>query len=157
MLSALHAVLLRNRTTKYESKYPIEERTENKFWDFVAELAKETNNDEVSRFWEELLRILNAYMGLYFAIRSGNSMLRNSCVKQIAPIFFAYSRDKYEGLTLTNLQDYMTFPQLLDELMEGKWTVSLKGNPYHNLALDEGHECVINRRLKQSHVHHILE
>ena len=33
--------------------------------------------------------------------------------------------------------------------MDGKWTVSLKGNPYHNLALDEGHECFINRRLKQ--------
>ena len=33
--------------------------------------------------------------------------------------------------------------------MEGKWTVSLKGKPYHNLAIDEGHECVINRRLKQ--------
>ena len=132
MFSALHDVLLRNCTTKYESKYPIEERREKKFWDFVAELAKQTNNDEVSRFWAELLTILNAYMGLYFSIRSGNFMLRNACVKQIAPIFFAYSRDKYEELTLTNLQDYMTFPQeLLDELMEGKWTVSLKGNPYH--------------------------
>ena len=84
-------------------------------------------------------------MGLDFAIRSGNFMLRNSCVKRIPPIFFAYSRDKYEELTLTNLQDYMTFPQeVLDELMEGKWNVSLKGNPYHNLALDKGHECVMN-------------
>ncbi len=89
-------------------------------------------------------------MGLYFAMRSGNFMLRNSCIKQVAPIFFAYSRDKYEELTLTNLKDHLTFPQeLLDDLMDGKWTVSLKGNPYHNLALDEGHECFINRRLKQ--------
>ena len=113
MLSALHEVLevlLRNCTTKYKSKYLMEERSENKFWDFVAELAKERNNDEVSRFWADLLTILNAYMGLYFAIHSGNFMLRNSCVKQIAPIFFAYSRDKHE-LTRTNLQDYMTFPQ----------------------------------------------
>ena len=56
MLSALHEVLLRNCITKYESKYPMEERTENKFWDFVAELAKETNN-EVSRFLPKLLTI----------------------------------------------------------------------------------------------------
>ena len=77
-------------------------------------------------------------------------MLRNSCIKEIAPVFFAYSRDKYEELTLTNLQDYLTFPQeLLDDLMDGKWTVSIKGNAYHNLAIDEGHECLINRRLKQ--------
>ena len=149
MLSALHEVLLRKCTIKYEKRYPKRERNENKFWDFVAELMK-TNNDEVSRFWAELLTILNTYMGLYFAIRSGNFMLRNSCIKEIALIFFAYSRDKYEELTLTNLQDYLTFPQeLLDELMEGKWTISFKGNPYHNLALDEGHECFINRRLKQ--------
>ena len=91
-------------------------------------------------------------MGLYFAIFSGNFILRNLCIKQIAPIFFAYSRDKYEELTLTNLKDYLTFPQeLLDNLMDDRWTVhvSLKGNLYHDLALDEGHECFINRRLKQ--------
>ena len=75
-----------------------------------AELAKEMNNDEVSRFWAELLTISNAYMGLCFA---GNFMLRNSCVKQIAPIFFACSGDKYEELALKNLQDYMTFLQEL--------------------------------------------
>ena len=115
-------------------------------WDCVAKLMETTNN-EVSRFWAELLTILIAYMGLYFAIRSGNFMLRNSCIKQISPILFAYSRDKYEELTLTNLQDYLTFPQeLLDELMEGKWTVIFKGSPYH---LDEGHKCFIKRQLKQ--------
>ena len=60
-------------------------------------------------------------------------------------IFFAYSRDKYEELTLNNLQDYFTFPQeILDKLMAGEWTVSYKGNPYHNLAIDEAHECCID-------------
>ena len=73
------------------------------------------------------------------------------CSKDIIGVKVSiYSRDKYEELILTNLYDYLIFPQdLLDKLMEGKWTVSLKGKPYHNLAIDEGHECVINRRLKQ--------
>ena len=103
--------------------------------------------------WAGLLKIINAYIGLYFAIRSGNFMLRNSCIKDIASLFYAYSRDKYEELTLTNLQDYLTFPQeLLDQLMSGEWTVSCKGNPYHNLAIDESHECFINRRLKQNNL-----
>ena len=31
----------------------------------------------------------------------------------------------------------------------GEWTVSYSGRPYHNLALDEAHECVITCRLKQ--------
>ena len=150
MLSALHEVPLRTCTTKYENKFKDEERNSKKFWEHVTSLMQDTNIDEVSRLWAELLKILNTYMGLYFAIRSGNFMLRNSCIKEIAPVFFAYSRDKYEELTLTNLQDYLTFPQeLLDDLMDGKWTVSIKGNAYHNLAIDEGHECLINRRLKQ--------
>ena len=117
----------------------------------MTTLGDNTNTDEVSRFWSGLLKILNTYIGLYFAVRSGNFMLRNSCVKEIAALFFAYSRDKYEELTLTNLQDYFTFPQeILDKLMAGEWTVSYKGNPYHNLAIDEVHECCINRRLKQN-------
>ena len=30
------------------------------------------------------------------------------------------------------------------------WAVDyVKGRPYHNLALDEAHECSINRKLKQ--------
>ena len=33
--------------------------------------------------------------------------------------------------------------------MDGQWTVSVKGRPYHNLALDEAHECIVNRKLKQ--------
>lgn len=39
--------------------------------------------------------------------------------------------------------------EILTKFMEGEWTVSLKGSPYYNLALDEAHECVINRRMKQ--------
>lgn len=32
--------------------------------------------------------------------------------------------------------------------LTGEWTVSAKGRPYHNLALDEAHESIINLRLK---------
>ena len=66
-----------------------DDRTTTKCWDFVNTLS---TDDEVSRFGQDYL--LNVYMGLYFAIRSENFMLRNSCVKEIAPVFFAYSRDK---------------------------------------------------------------
>lgn len=39
MLSALHEVLLHKCTIIYENKYPVNERSENKFWDFVTELS----------------------------------------------------------------------------------------------------------------------
>ena len=48
------------------------------------------------------------------------------------------------------LFDAITYPQsFIDHFMLGEWTISLKGIPYHNVAIDEAHECVINKRLKQ--------
>ena len=65
-------------------------------------------------------------------------------------IFFAYSRDKYEVLTVNALADVYTYPHDIIHFFEdGQWTVSVKGRPYHSLALDEAQECIINRRLKQ--------
>ena len=53
-------------------------------------------------------------------------MLRNSCLKIMAPIFFAYSRNNYEELTLNTLTDSLTLPQyILDKFMHGEWTASI--------------------------------
>ena len=38
---------------------------------------------------------------------------------------------------------------MISQFEKGQWTVSVKGRPFHNLALDEAHECIINRKLKQ--------
>ena len=51
---------------------------------------------------------------------------------------------------MSNVYDTLTMPaEILKRFMDGEWTVSLKGFHFSNLALDEAHECVINRRLKQ--------
>ena len=68
MLSSLHEVLLRISTSKYKNTC---NDGDIKFWAYIDSLMEDTNNDEVSRFWAEMLKILNTYMGLYFAIRSG--------------------------------------------------------------------------------------
>ena len=66
------------------------------------------------------------------------------------PIVFAYSRNKYEKLSITAQHDVMTISDEFGSYFcNGEWTVSYSGRPYHNLALDEAHECVINCRLKQ--------
>ena len=38
---------------------------------------------------------------------------------------------------------------ILEKLERGEWTVSYSGKPYHNLGLDEAHQCIINNGLKQ--------
>ena len=93
---------------------------------------------------------IQAYVGFYFSVRSGNWSLRTSCLKKINELFFAYARDKYEVLGIHSLVDTYTYPdEVLKQFKDGQWTVSAKGRPYHNLALDEAHECIINRKLKQ--------
>ena len=45
--------------------------------------------------------------------------------------------------------DTLTLPNnLIKKFLRGEWTVSAKGRPFHNLALDEAHESIINLRLK---------
>ena len=110
----------------------------------------EEDKNQVCRFWAQTLVYLHAYAGFYFAVRSGNWLLRNSCLKKITELFFAYSRDKYEVVSIKALADSYTYPkEMISQFEKGQWTVSVKGHPFHNLALDEAHECIINRKLKQ--------
>ena len=123
--------------------------TDKDFWAWVENLHNH-ERDQVCCFWSQILLYLHAYVGFYFAIRSGNWLLRNSCLKVITELFFAYSRDKYEVLSINALADSYTYPkQVLENFKNGQWTVSYKGRPYHSLALDEAQECIVNRKLKQ--------
>ena len=87
---------------------------------------------------------------LYVSIRSGNWLLRNACLRAVAPLFFAYNHNKYEELCTTAIMDALTLPSdIIQQFLVGGWTVSVKGRPHdHNFALDEAHETVINLRLK---------
>ena len=115
------------------------------FWAWIKTYNEKYTHDELSSFWAQMLIDLHAYVGFYFAVRSGNWFLRNSCPKVISELHFAYSRNKYEVLSMSAIANSYTYPI---EVTHGQWTVSVKGRPYHNLALDEAHESIINHRLK---------
>ena len=80
------------------------------FWEWNNYIDSPGNCNEVSQFWAKALTLLNTYVGYYFAIRSGNWYLRNTCIKVLLPLFFAYCRDKYEELITTALKDIHSFP-----------------------------------------------
>ena len=49
-----------------------------------------------------------------------------------------------------SLSDSYTYPkEMLQLFKNGQWTVSVKARPFHSLALDEAHESIVNRKLKQ--------
>lgn len=148
VLTACHEALLSSAVCDFQNIHTTHRH--DKFWEWLDNLTCDSNNNEVCQFWAQMLKYLHAYTGFYFAIRSGNWLLRTSCLKILTELFFAYSRDKYEVLSVNALSDSYTYPkEILDLFKNGQWTVSVKARPFHNLALDEAHECIVNRKLKQ--------
>jgi hypothetical protein len=48
------------------------------------------------------------------------------------------------------MKDNMKLPEeVMLAFLNGKWTVSGNGTPYHNQAIDEAHESMVNKRTKQ--------
>ena len=149
LLLALHEVLLRNAIINYCDTIDCSVTNYHEFTKWLQNVKSETNMDQTSQFWARITQYLNAYVGYYFSVRSGNWLLRNSCLRALLPTIFAYNHNKYEELCCTAIIDTLTFDDdLIQHFLNGKWTVSVKGRPFHNLALDEAHESVINLRLK---------
>ena len=150
LLLALHETLLRKAVLSYYDNITDDDDTDyHKFTKWMGNVNAQTNMNQTSRFWVDVLHFLGAYVGYYFSVRSGNWLLRNSCLRVLLPLMFAYNHNKYEELCCTAIMDTLTLPDdLIKKFLSGEWTVSAKGRPYHNLALDEAHESIINLRLK---------
>ena len=147
ILLATYEALMKSAVEEYRI---VDENKNKDFWEWLNQLSSSNGGDQICSFWSQMLIYLHAYVGFFFAIRSGNWLLRNSCLKVLTELFFAYSRDKYEILSVNALADSYTYPkQVLNNFKNGQWTVSYKGRPYHSLALDEAQECIVNRKLKQ--------
>ena len=124
-----------------------------KFCDTMSE------RDETWQFWNNFLFHDGlAYLGLYFAIRSGNWTLRLASLKGMAPLFAAYDRTCYQKLIPQHLADIQLYPQaILDCLKAGGFAASITGHRFHSVALDEAHEMCINKDLKQAVVRPTVE
>ena len=147
LILALYESLLHESLAEWKEMKNLENVS---YDDFIKMKQHDDNLDEVSRFWANMLQYFHAYVAFYFSIRSGDWNLRNAALPQLAELFFAFSHDKYEELVCGHLLDIMSMPSDVKKQFEkGEWTTSVKGRPYHNLALDEAHECLINRKLKE--------
>ena len=84
ILTACYEALFREAMEEF-SKTDKEKKSEI-FWEWMEKLRGE-NHNQVCRFWAQMLIYLHAYTGFYFAVRSGNWLLRNSCLKLLTIIF----------------------------------------------------------------------
>ena len=144
LLIGLHESLISNAINSHS-----ENLEEFDLSSFIQSTTAQTNTDQISSFWAKILHYLNVYVGYYFAIRSGNFTLRNACLPKLAELFFAYNHGNYQTLVCEHIADLHNLPDSVkNEFLRGRWTMSVAGHKYQNIALDEGHESVINKRLK---------
>ena len=111
--------------------------------------------DDTWQFWVEFVfEDGMAYVFLFLAIRSGNWDLRLNSTKSMAAIFTAFDHPTYQRLISRHLEDIADIPApLRTTFRQGAFVMSISGTPWHSVAIDEGHEMLINKDCKKSIIH----
>ncbi|XP_078589268.1 uncharacterized protein LOC144869676 isoform X2 [Branchiostoma floridae x Branchiostoma japonicum] len=120
--------------------------------DFKEFCSSSCAHDEVFLFWHRFIHDdFMAYISLYIAIRSGNWNLRLYSYKKMAPLFHAFDHVIYSRIIPLHLSDLLSCPgHILKYFQEGGFVTSISSVNYSNVALDEGHEMLINRDTKEA-------
>lgn len=122
------------------------------FYDFASDKAM---HDPNWCFWSEyILSSCCGYINLFLAVRSANWYLRNASLKVMAPVFSSFDRTTYRKLIPQHIADCLLLPQnIKTSLQNGGFSISILGNEWHSVAIDECHEMLINRDLKDAITH----
>ena len=119
---------------------------------FIQNMAR---TDETWRFWVQFVfEDAMAYVSLFLAIRSRNWDLRLASIKSMAAVFAAFDHPTYQRLISQHLEDVLVMPAPLRTMFrQGGFVMSISGTPWHSVAIDEGHEMLINKDCKSSIIH----
>ena len=103
-------------------------------------------------FWDKFLHVhCLYYISLWISVRTSNWNLRLASIKGIAPVFHVCDKPHYSQLLPEHLADCNKMPEdILYFLKQGGFTSNINGHVANSLALDEIHECSINRDVKQA-------
>ena len=68
----------------------------------------------------------------------------------MATLFTAFDRPNYQKLIPQHIVDVLALPhEILSQLTQGGFTLSIRGRRGHNVGIDEGHEMCINKECKE--------
>ena len=85
------------------------------------------------------------------AMSSEDWDLRMGAIKSTAADFTAFGHPCYQQLIRQHIVDVLNMPEdLLGYFKSGGFVLSITGNTLHSVALDECHEMLINKHVKQS-------
>ena len=68
----------------------------------------------------------------------------------MAALFTAFDRPNYQKLIPQHIVDVLALPhEILSQLTQGGFTLSIRGRRGHNVGIDEAHEMCINKECKE--------
>ena len=123
----------------------------NRFEEFKKFIEWLANKNKTCMFWVQFVFMdAMAYVGFFLAMRSGDWQLRIASMKLMAPVFMAFDQ-VYQRLIAQHLADLLCMPPpILAMFHQGGFVVSICGNAWHSVGIDEAHEMLINRECKSS-------
>ena len=122
------------------------------FAQFETYIEKMSEADDTWKFWKRFVfQDCLPYVGMFMAMRSENWSLRMASLKLMAANFTAFDHPTYQRLISKHIVDVHRMPPaLLEYLQKGGFALSISGRKLHSVALDESHEMLINRHVKQA-------
>ncbi len=120
-----------------------------KFDEFIHKMS---SSDDVWKLWSQFVfRDGMAYISLFLAIRSGDWHLRIASLKEMVPVFTAFDHPTYQKLISHHIADLLELPDsIMVMLSQGAFVINIMGREWHSVAIDEGHEMLINKQCKNA-------
>ncbi len=120
--------------------------------EFIRYVKKMADSDDTWKFWSGFVFTdCQPYISLFLAIRSENWFLRLASVKLMAANFTAFDHPIYQRLISQHIVDVLHMPaELLKYFERGGFALSVTGKVLHSVGLDECHEMLINKDVKQA-------
>ena len=110
-------------------------------------ITTQTTGNKTWKFWCQFV-FQDCYA--YVCLRCGRWDLRMAAIKSMAALFTAFDRPNYLKLIPQHIVDVLALPyEILSELTEGGFTLSIRGGRDHNIRIDEAHEMCINKECKE--------
>jgi len=95
-------------------------------------------------YWSSVLELELLVLSFVRSLRTSNFNLYVDYLQKLAPCFFAFDHTNYARWLPVHIRDMLTLgkthPDVYNEFVAGKFTISKSGHKFSNIAIDQAHE-----------------
>lgn len=122
--------------------------------DFYAFVFSRCQESKMFRYWNNVLILISLVHNLIRADRTGDWNLHVKTLEKLLPIFHVMDRINYMRFCAVYVEDILALseksPEILEQMLKGKFTVKRSDNSFTSVASDQALEQAINRSSKSA-------